>query len=266
MFTHVLMTRFNLATPGKELAIRTQPGWLAGRFDLFERYCLPSVAAQSGRDFRWIIFFDKDTPQAFKDRIEELRGVFPFVPYYTGLFPAEGWRNAIRDTFAPATPLLLTTRLDNDDALAADYVERLHAAVRANKEVPGSYNFRNGLIRRGGALYAIDHPSNAFFSWLEPVGPEMRTAPSILHMKIAEEGPVRQIGGAPGWMQVVHETNVSNKVRGRRVAPEVAEGRFPQGLTEELTPLSAPARMAENLTLAPIRAGRDALIRLRARF
>ncbi len=50
-FTHLILTRFNLATPGRESAIRNRPGWLAERFDLFERICLPSVASQTCRDF-----------------------------------------------------------------------------------------------------------------------------------------------------------------------------------------------------------------------
>lgn len=109
-FTHVLMTRFNLATPGRESAIRNRPGWLAQRFDLFERYCLPSVAAQTVRDFKWIIYFDKDTPEDFRARIERLREVFPFTPYFTGLFPGTGWRESITATLPRDTPMLLTSR------------------------------------------------------------------------------------------------------------------------------------------------------------
>ena len=264
-FIHIVMTRFNLATPGRELALRTQPGWLEGRFELFERFCLPSIAAQTCRNFQWIIYFDKDTPDTFKSRIEELRSVFPFVPYYTGLFPSEGWRNSIRDTFAPDTPLLLTTRLDNDDALANDYVARLHATITETGPRPGAYNFRNGLIRRGSALYALSHDSNAFFSWLEPVSDEMRTAPSILHMKIGEHGMVYQIDGPPAWLQIVHETNVSNKVRGRRVRPETAMDRFPESATSGIADFPVAIGMMDRLALEPIRMIRDQLASMRAR-
>ena len=31
-FAHVVTTRFNLATPGRESAFRNRPGWLAERF------------------------------------------------------------------------------------------------------------------------------------------------------------------------------------------------------------------------------------------
>ena len=79
-FTHVIMTRFNMPTPGRESHIRSRPGWLAGRFELFERYCLPSIAAQTTRDFHWVVYFDVETPPEFRARIEACRAVFPFVP------------------------------------------------------------------------------------------------------------------------------------------------------------------------------------------
>jgi len=256
-FTHILMTRFNLATPGRELAIRTQPGWLEGRFELFERYCLPAVAGQDNRDFQWIIYFDKDTPDAFKARIDTLRGIFPFVPYYTGLFPAEGWRNSINETFAPSTDYVLTTRLDNDDALAPDFTARLHEAVQTHGMAEGSYNFPNGMILRDGAVYAISHDSNPFFSFLEPAGPALCTAPNIHHMKIAEKGPVMQINAPPVWMQIVHETNVSNRVRGRRVVPDTAQARFSTMPPEAFAPASSGALLLDNLVMAPARDLRD---------
>lgn len=259
-FRHVLMTRFNLATPGREFSIRTQPGWLEGRFELFERYCLPSVAAQTRRAFDWIIYFDVDTPQVFKDRIVALQEVFPFRAYYTPLFPETGWRDSIRSELDPQEGLLLTTRLDSDDALAVDFFERLHAEIAAKGHAPGAYNFQQGLIRSGPAMYQMAHDCNPFFSYLEPNAGDFRTAPSIHHMRIADAGPVFQIAGAPAWMQVIHDTNVSNKVRGWRVAPSPAlEASFPPETVAGLAPLSLVERVSEAV-LGPARALRDALV------
>lgn len=254
MFTHVILTRFNMATPGRELAIRTKPGWLADRFALFEDYCLPSIAAQTRRDFRWMVYFDKDTPDEFKERVERLRGVFPFDAYYTGLFLTPGWRQSIAQTIAPETPLILTTHFDNDDALARDHVERLHASVVANGCRQGGYNFENGLVRAGDRVYALRHRSNAFFSWLEPFGPETRTVSSIPHMRMADLGDVHQIGGAPAWMQLVHGTNVSNRVRGKRLGNEAPLGLFAGRGGEPVADPGLRDQIVENLVL---RYGRD---------
>ena len=257
---HVIMTRFNLATPGRESDIRTKPGWLSRRFELFERFCLPSVGAQTRTDFTWMIYFDEGTPTEFRERIERLRSEVPFVPYYTGLFRSEGWPRSVRETL-PAADWLLSTHFDNDDALASDHVERLRAAAEGALR-RGALNFDRGLIRTDRRLYALTHRSNAFFSFLEPWGPEMKTCQSVGHMRIAEEGPVTQIGGGPGWLQVVHGDNVSNKVRGRLAPPEAAAG-FPQAAREGLKTASAAERAAERLAM-PLRALRDRISALRS--
>ncbi len=264
-FTHILMTRFNLATPGRESALRNRPGWLAGRFELFERYCLPSVAAQTvgAGGLRWIIYFDEATPQEFQDRVAELQRVVPFEAYYTGLFPAEGWARSINERFGQATPLLLTTRLDNDDALAADFAERLRAAVAAAGAAPGIYNFTQGYVAGGGALYGLKHLSNPFFSVLSPWDAAPVTAPSIHHMAIADHGPVHQLGGAGAWMQMIHDGNVSNKIRGRRLPQSALDGRFPAAIAAELAPAGPLAITLENAVLTPVRSLRDRLSELR---
>jgi hypothetical protein len=256
-FIHVVMTRFNLATPGRESDIRNRPGWLAERFDLFERYCLPTMAAQTEQAFRWVIYFDEGTPAEFRARIEACRAVRDFTPYFTPLFPADGWPRSLRETIADPAPWLLTTRLDNDDGLAVDFVARLHAAVRAAPRVPSSFNFTRGFIMQGPRLYGMQHPSNAFASWLEPWGEGMRTAPSIHHMHIAEHGPVTQIDGPGAWLQVVHGGNVSNRVRGRRTGRAEAEGRFPPLPIAQLASAGAVEIGVENIALGPLRDARD---------
>ncbi|MEO0378628.1 MAG: glycosyltransferase [Pseudomonadota bacterium] len=253
------MTRFNLATPGRELSIRTKPGWLNERFELFEKYCLPAMAAQTSDKFHWVIYFDKDTPDAFKDRIERLRQDVPFTPYYTGLFDGDGWSRSLHELFAPTDGMILTTRLDNDDSLSCDFIERLHAAIEAQGLAPGAYNFRNGVICSHDQLYSISHDSAPFFSWLEPLADTLRTAPNIHHMRIAESGSVFQIDGAPAWMQVIHETNVSNRIRGRRMDPQDIAGMFPAQILEALSTVTPAALAFDHTILSQLRLARDGL-------
>lgn len=262
---HVLMTRFNLATPGRESALRTQPGWLEDRFGLFERYCLPSVAAQVDCAFDWIVYFDDKTPAPFRERIERCRAIFPFTPYFTPLFPAAGWPRSVAETVTPRTPWLLTTRLDNDDALAVDALARVQAAVAAGQPTRRSFNVTAGFVMRDGAVYALEHHSNAFASWLEPWDEATVTAASIPHMAMAEAGPVEQVPGPAGWLQVVHGANVSNRVRGRRVRPAEARRRFPETVLGALPEPSALTLTAENTVLTPLRAGRDRAVALARR-
>ena len=64
-FSHFLITRFNLNLyeRDKHAAPTRTARWLEHRFEVFERYCLPSVAAQTATDFRWLCLFDAATPE-----------------------------------------------------------------------------------------------------------------------------------------------------------------------------------------------------------
>ncbi len=54
---HFLFTRFNLRNESWNSTKNANPvlteEWLEKRFDLFERFCLPSVKAQINQNFRW---------------------------------------------------------------------------------------------------------------------------------------------------------------------------------------------------------------------
>lgn len=260
--THAILTRFNVARPKRQDPIRLDPAWLARRFELFERYCLPSVAAQTARDFHWIVYFDEATPPEFRARIEACRRIFPFTAYFTPVIDSPGWPASLAQVIPARTPWLVTTRFDNDDALAVDYAARLHAALGRAAARRSAFNFAAGFVLEGGRVYALAHPSNAFASWLEPWDESARTAVSIHHMRLADFGPVTQIGGPGAWLQVVHGGNVSNKVRGWRADPAAARGRFPETVLGTLQPVSPLARALENLALTPLRAGRDAALAL----
>ena len=87
LFEHFIVTRFNLPlfkakVEGKVVG-NLDETWLAGRFDLFERYCLPSVKGQTCQNFRWIVLFDAATPQKFKDRFKSYcDGYDRLIPCY----------------------------------------------------------------------------------------------------------------------------------------------------------------------------------------
>ena len=259
---HILMTRFNLATPGREASIRNKPDWLSTRFKLFEEFCLPSVAAQTVKNFTWIVYFDKDTPEAFKQRVAALQRDVPFEAYYTGLFPASGWPESLSAVLGALPDQVLTSRLDNDDALAYDYMERTAKAAQGLMADPRTgIVITNGFIRSTSRAYRINHTCNAFTSWLErtdlPAPP--LTAMGISHIDAAQFGPLIQVPGEGGWLQVVHGGNVSNKVRGLRVPPELLAARFHAGALEGLEASSPVVIGVDNVVLNPLREGRDRL-------
>jgi hypothetical protein len=263
-FRHVVMTRFNLATPGREASFRNKPDWLASRFDLFERYCLPGMAAQTCQIFEWIVYFDIDTPAVIRERIERDREIRPFHAFYTPLFDANGWRDSVfRFCGANAPPWLLTTNLDNDDSLAIDYVERLQAAARLTEQpVPRAINLANGFTLNGPRLYAHRHLSNAFTNLLERFDQNARTAPSIPHMELAKHVPVQQVFGDGAWLQVVHGGNVSNKIRGRRGSKNLADSLFARSAVSDVRSPTVGELAFDRLAAAPLREVRDKAIGL----
>lgn len=258
------MTRFNLPTEGKEASLRNSPEWLKERFELFERYCLPSLAGQTNQDFKWIIYFDEATSREFRDRIKAAQRVRPFFAYFTDLFPSEGWRESVLAIVgADRRDALITTNLDNDDSLALNYVDRLReAATQAWNGRSTAINFHNGSVLRSGELYAHQHGSNAFTNLIEPYSDALKTAPAIRHMDVRYHMPVVQIFGDSAWLQVVHGKNVSNRVRGRRVARRHVEHLFPDGILQHVEMPNTISLFLDHFILYPIRSSRDCLLKV----
>jgi len=264
VMAQVLITRFNLATPGREAAFRRASDWLAGRFDLFERYCLPSVREQTWQDFTWLVLFDSETPQWARERIARAQSACRFTPVFTALFDHTGWGRMVRDAIGPpvARRIVVTSNLDNDDAIAADYLERLRdAATQHWHGETFAINVTEGLVLARQRLYRFAHPANAFTTLVESDSDRLRTTMTIRHNELAHHVPIVQVPGKPGWLQVVHGGNVSNRVRGTILAkPETL--CFPAQILAEAEPPTAAEIAWDRLFNAPIRRLRDLAITL----
>ncbi len=260
LYRHVILTPFSIPVP-RYAHIRAQPGWLEHRFELFEQYTLASMATQDTDNFVWIVYFDEATPEPFRERIEACRKLYDFIPFYTHCFDAPGWRESVIKVLKDPAEWLLTTRLDSDDAFASDHMRNLQNYVDTMAAPERcSLNMINGYVLSDGRLYAHRHRSNAFASWLEPWSSDMITAQCIQHMKMAEFGPVYQVESPPAWLQVVHGSNLSNVVRGRRIKPDEASLRFPDSVCAHFNPASDLEVAMENGLVVPVRKMRDKLI------
>ncbi len=252
---HFILTRFNVASPGKEQAVRLKPGWLDKRFDLFRDFCLPGVASQTRKDFEWIIFFDRQTPSEYMDRIRALQSVFPFRIEFTDLFEMSKICPQLVAGRAGAE-WLLTTRLDSDDILAVDFVERLRRDLKPRTEY--IVNFPDGLILslqgKTPALYMDRDESSPFASLLEPFTDSINTIWQKQHRHIDEIAPITQAEGKPAWLQIVHGDNIANGIRGVRVPVSRFTDSFPYLKTIDAMHAETPAVIAfENYTLTPLR-------------
>jgi hypothetical protein len=251
--THVLLTRFNLPSRGHESLVRARENWLRDRVGLFERYCLPSVLAQSSRSFTWLVYFDPQSPPWLLAWLREHGDRGHFVPLLREEVPRANLLADIRAACPHPRGDLLTTNLDNDDALAVDFVERVQRAPVAGR--PTAVYLGTGLIVRGERLYRRTDRHNAFCSvrsaWTDPV-----TCWADWHNLLPRQMPAVVLGGEPGWLQVVHGANVSNRVRGRLTRPSAHRDRFPGVMGDRPDP--RPAVVArDRLAAAPGRALRD---------
>ena len=260
-FLHVIITRFNLATPGRESEIRNRPQWLDRRFDLFKQYCFPSVSEQKCKNFSWIVYFDSETPDRYRRIVSELQEEFYFHAYYTGLFPSDGWAGSVNELFSEKRDFIVSTRLDNDDAISKNFIMDVQNEIQKNRyHAPTFFNFTNGLILSGGRLYSHKHSSNAFVSLIERWDDAMVTVASVPHMEISGHGSVVQLPRSGSWLQVVHGENVSNKVRGTRVHPNIALTEFPKESMRQLKETSRAQILLENITVSPLLFVRDLLL------
>lgn len=270
LLRHILMTRFNLPTLGREVAFRTRPGWLEERMEIFTSICCPSVAAQTEQHFAWLVYLDRDSPLWVRRRIDALRGLRDFHPCYTGLFDAGGWARTVRELTGPAEPAgwLITSNLDNDDALAVDYMARVRQAAETriarsapdgNGVDPGRFavNCPDGYVLAGRRLFAHRHLQNAFTNLVERDDGNIATTMTIRHMELAAHVPVVQANGPPAWLQLVHDSNVSNRIRGDRVAPPPPDGRFASSLFASVEAPSRAVGLVERWLIAPLRRVRD---------
>jgi len=263
---HIILTRFNVryVDDPSALSIGVNPEWLSHRFELFERYCLPTVLAQTEQNFRWILFFDSATPEPFAARARNLATKRPGIyPIFCDTLSIPLIKKIIADLLPQPPQWLLTTRLDNDDGLHPDFIATVRAAQ--SFEHPEVLNCLAGIIFSDGKTYLQHHKSNAFIS-LSELFSDFQTIFSIpRHMDAGQSYPVRQISAQPLWLQVVHGNNISNRVRGWRVNTARAVSGFPARI--DIPPQeSSTAILAENMAFYFIRSGRDIAVKFARRL
>lgn len=264
--THVFLTRYNLPSGGQEQFIRAREGWLQSRTELFARYTVPSVRAQKA-PHSWIVYLDPESPQWLLEYMHTLNENGTLTPVLRETVSHSELVGDIERVTGWSGGRLITTNLDNDDGLAIDFSAIIQTAAE-QIAAPAALYVTHGLILADHKLYLRRDPLNAFCSVLDE-GSMPRTCWIDWHNRLPRHMPVVQIGESPGWLQVVHGSNVSNRVRGRRTSPRGHLTRFPDTI-DDAEPASRAVRIADALLGAPYRltrdrgrsAGRDFIVRV----
>jgi hypothetical protein len=250
---HVLLTRFNLPTGGVEGLIRAREGWLRERVGLFEAYCAPSVHSQTCQDFRWIIYFDPDSPEWLNDWISR-NAPGRFTPVFRSSVSSDDVVIDIRTFLGGGSSMLVTSNIDNDDSFALDFVERIQSAASPTERT--ALYITCGLIKNGTRIYLRRDTRNAFCSVIES-WESPSTCWCDWHNLLGNSMKVVQLDGDPGWLQVVHGRNVSNRVRGRLVSPSRYVRLFP-GFFDDVAPVPLRARASDVIFAQPARSLKEA--------
>lgn len=250
---HVFLTRYNLPSPGVESLIRAKDGWLRERTELFERYTVPSVRSQSVDDVHWIVYLDTESPQWLLDKMYGWRDEGLLTPILRTSVSVQERADDIRATVGRTSGPVVSSNLDNDDGLSVDFVERLRNAPTKGER--NAIYMSNGLITNGSRAFLRHDPDNAFCAVREDLS-DLVTCWADWHNRLHLQMPVVQVEGEPGWLQVIHGTNVSNRVRGTMVDPAPYRAGYP-GLLEGVEAPTRAEVLRDQYVEGPVRWARD---------
>lgn len=255
-----------------ETPIRLNEEYLETRFKLFEKFCFPSVVSQSNQNFKWLVFFDQLTPDNCKNRIENYSKYSNFVPIYVDEYNSTTLKNAVTENLTDTPEYLITTNLDNDDAISRDYVQLVQEEFNDQKFTAITFPYGYVWKEPSGKIYLREYLSNPFISLIEVVE-NFKTVYHIPHQeyipKYAKLGCLKLIKTQPTWMQVIHGSNVRNRVEGIRKPRKNIENDFfinvDNPLQEEnilFIGLELPLNYFQSITLKFIRGIRERLAQI----
>jgi len=219
MFQHYIITRFNLrrkdwnTTKNNEVVL--SDSWLKERFELFENYCFPSVKNQTNQNFKWLVFFDTNTPNNYKNKINKLVDDYKnFQPFFI-----DGMELFIPSIIKNVSHLddkkyIITSRLDNDDCLHKDYVSIVQSYFNKQNymaiDIVDGYGMKIGNKVRLGKMR---HAYNPYISLIERKE-NFKTVWHKGHTHWKYEKNIFEVKNKPSWLTIIHQKNKSNRFRG----------------------------------------------------
>ncbi len=214
---HFLLTRFNLKVASWN---KTRSGhkvlteeWLEHRFYLFETFTLSSILNQTSKNFKWLIFFDINTPEKYRTRakinfekydfieIFYIDGIESLMPTLKIFFDQESYHNR----------KLITTRLDNDDALHKNFTATVQKHFKDNTGVLDFENGYQGVLYSGNTLDVrkYHHKFNQFISFAE-ISEKPITVLGKMHTDFKTFSPQKIDRKNRYWLEIIHDMNKIN--------------------------------------------------------
>lgn len=219
MFKHFIITRFNLRTVQWDKTKNNEDvltkEWQKHRLQMFREFCFPSVVNQANQNFIWLVYFDTHSPDFIMKDIEKMKTEFKnFVPKFLDemeLIKTEVKTDMMK-YFDQNTTHVITSRLDNDDAIQKNYV----------LEIQNAFDNQNicvvdpeiGICLQTTPTFLLSRyrtTYSPFVSLIEKIE-NFRTVLSKSHNQWNEINSVRKITDSIMWLQVIHGKNLFNSI------------------------------------------------------
>lgn len=155
-FSYLGLGGFSLTDADAETAAAAlyAPARMRRRFAYFENICLPSLAAQTDPDFRLVALIADTMPVRWRKRLKALAETYPFLEICTleAAGPLNATRRAFRRAWNGTSTHITGFRIDDDDAVAVDYIAQTRAVADtliglgwAQPERPVAICFHRGI-------------------------------------------------------------------------------------------------------------------------
>jgi len=218
---HFIITQFNLRLWTKDkLNVSTYTEeWLSKRFVLFDTYCFPSVQKQTSSDFIWLCLFDKNTPDAYLEKIKQYQEKCPQLKAcFLDEEDTKDWlgftRNVIKDHLDTEDEFVITTNLDNDDAIHINMIKAVSEHVNKDrKAVLYSFLYGYQYFTEKKIILKMLYPHNHFLSLVEKNTNDIQTVKQMGHAKMRKHFETIDLKTEPYWVEFVHNNNVNNDLR-----------------------------------------------------
>ncbi|MBF9035738.1 hypothetical protein HKCCE2091_15930 [Rhodobacterales bacterium HKCCE2091] len=209
------------------------PARLDRRFALFKTLTLPSLAAQTDPDFSLVVLVGDSLPPRYKTRLRECAERYSFLQISSlpPLGPLVSTRRAYRKSIPAGADFVTGFRIDDDDAVAVDYIARTRAAATealasgwADAENPVVIAFHRGLY------WTLVDTEQPFYEYVEttPLGlaSAMVTARDAQvnvyrwnHRRVQAHVRTRTDPTGVMFLRTLHETNDSDRTIPKSARP-----------------------------------------------
>lgn len=211
-FHHFLLTRYAVRDRSGTLHVPLNPEWFSKRLELFNRHTLPSVKAQTTKDFTWLLFFSLEYLPEMNpvfEAIKDLTSARLHVVVDGDWSDCNAEMRAAMSSYLADETHIISTRIDSDDEVGSDFMELIQAGFTGQPERT-FLNFQHGIMIENGKPHPWINRANMFQSVIEPVCDAMGIF-TWHHGYTWKEGPVIQLQQPGRWMHVIHGGNAGGK-------------------------------------------------------